>query len=190
MPSYWDRFASTYSGIGEAKFWLNHRLRITDHLSGRAIEMCCGGGQLVLELLKKGIDAYGIDLSPKMVELAQVKLVNAGFEPERIIKADVTKLPFKNGEYDVVISTGSIALFNLDVQKNAIREMARISRKELRLLESIEKKKGFYWGRILAFMFDGMHPIPKELFEANDIECKIEWDIFGGAFSFIKCTKK
>jgi SAM-dependent methyltransferase len=71
MPTYWDRFARTYTNIGEAEFWLKHRRRITEGLSGRVLEVCCGGGRLVLELLKVGIDAYGMDLSPQMAAQAQ-----------------------------------------------------------------------------------------------------------------------
>ncbi|HNT78625.1 MAG TPA: class I SAM-dependent methyltransferase [Anaerolineae bacterium] len=102
MPTYWDRFARTYTNIGEAEFWLKHHLRITEGLSGRVLEVCCGGGRLVLELLKVGMDAYGIDLSPQMTAQAQATLAQAGWDPARIVRADVTRLPFPDAAFDAV----------------------------------------------------------------------------------------
>lgn len=190
MPTYWDRFAKAYTGIGEAKFWLKHRLRITEDLSGRVLEACCGGGQLVIELLNRNVDTYGIDLSPEMVVQARTKLTQANFEPERIVQADVMRLPFDDGAFDTVISTGSIGLFNVSHQLRALQELARVTRQEVRLLESFEKRKGLYLGRVMALMFDGMHPIPQELFQRCGLECTEVWDIFGGAFSYVRCLKR
>jgi ubiquinone/menaquinone biosynthesis C-methylase UbiE len=190
MPSYWDRFAQIYTGIGEAGFWLKHRRRITEELSGRALEVCCGGGQLVLELLRREVDAYGIDLSPKMTAQAQTKLAQAGFDPSRIARADVTRLPFAAGSFDAVISTGAIGLFKPAVQQAALEELTRVARREVRLLESFEKREGLYLGRVLAFMFDGMRPIPQEMFQACGLDCTEAWDIFGGAFSYVRCLKR
>lgn len=189
MPSYWDRFAKTYTRIGDADFWLKHRLRIIEGLSGRVLEVCCGGGRLVLEMLKMGIDAYGIDLSSKMVEAAKSKLSQAGYPPERIREADVTHLPYHDGEFDTVISTGAIGLFSSSMQVQAITEIVRVARCEIRLLEPVEKKKGLYGGRILAFLFDGMRPIPGSAFQALPLDLHIGWDILGGAFSYIRCVK-
>jgi len=190
MPAYWDRFAKTYGQIGEADFWLKHRLRLLDGLFGRVIEVCCGGGRLVVEMLKQGLDAYGIDLSPRMVEQAQAKLKEAGFETERISVADVTQLPFPDNDFEFVISTGSIALFRLPAQRAAMGEMARIASREVRLLEPIEKQRGLYLGRVLAFTFDGMRPIPREVFEDCRLECHAEWGIWGGTFTYLRCCKR
>ena len=189
MSSYWDRLAKTYTGLGDADFWLKHRLRLLENLSGRVLEVCCGGGRLVLEMLKLGVDAYGIDLSPKMVETAKGKLSQAGYPPERILQADVTRLPYQDGEFDTIISTGSIGLLGSTMQVQAIQEIVRIARQDIRLLEPFEKKKGLYGGRILAFMFDGNRPIPKSAFQTLPLDLRIEWDIFGGAFSYIHGVK-
>lgn len=184
MSSYWDRLSQPYTKIGEAGFWLKHRRRITEGLRGRVLEVCCGGGRLVLELLKGGVDAYGMDLSPRMAAQAQATLSQAGFDPTRIVRADVTRLPFADAAFDAVLSTGAIALFRLPVQRAAIGELARVARREVRLLEAFEKRKGLYGGRVVAFMLDGMRPIPPDVFRAAGLDCTKVWDIFGGAFSY------
>ncbi len=35
MPTYGDRLTQTYGRIGEAKFWLKRRRRITEGLAGQ-----------------------------------------------------------------------------------------------------------------------------------------------------------
>jgi ubiquinone/menaquinone biosynthesis C-methylase UbiE len=189
MSSYWDRWSKTYTQIGDTDFWLKHRLRLLEGLDGRALEVCCGGGRLILEMLKRDIDAYGIDLSPKMIEQTKTKLADAGFDPGRVSIADVTRLPFGDGDFDVVLSTGAMALFRPALQRAAIGEMARVARREVRLLESFEKRKGFYVGRALAFVFDGMRPIPRQVFADCGLDCREEMDIFGGAFSYLRCAR-
>jgi ubiquinone/menaquinone biosynthesis C-methylase UbiE len=132
MPSYWDRLAQVYTSIGEARFWLKHRLRIIEEISGRVLDACCGGGQLVVELCQRDVDAYGVDLSPNMTAEAKTKLAQAGFAPARIARANVMRLPFADGTFDAVVATGSIALFNPEGQRAAIEELARVTRREVR----------------------------------------------------------
>ncbi len=196
MPSYWDRLAQIYTSIGEASFWLKHRLRIIGYygcregLSGRVLDACCGGGQLVVELRQREVDVYGVDLSPNMTAGAQAKLAQAGLAPTRIARANVMRMPFADGTFDAVVATGSIALFKPEDQRKAITELTRVTRREVRFLESYEKQKGLYLGRILAFMFDGMRPIPQDVFQACGLDCEEQWDIFGGAFSYVHCIKR
>ncbi len=190
MPTYWDRLAQTYTAIGDADFWLRQRLRLIEGLSGRVLEACCGGGRLVVELLQRGVDAYGIDLSPRMIGLARSKLTRAGFDPGRVCVASVTALPFGEGGFDAVLSTGAIGLFKSVVQQAALKEMARVAGREVRLLEAFEKKKGWYGGRVWALMFDGMRPIPGEFFDQSGLDYRPQWATLGSAFSYIHCTKR
>ncbi len=188
VASYWDRFSGGYAGLGNATFWRRHRSRLVADVSGRVLEVCCGGGHLVVEMLEHGCDAYGIDLSANMVVRARAELAKSGFDPARITQADVTKLPFADGEFEVVVSTGALGLFPPDVQRAALAEMTRVASQEIRLLEPVEKHPGLYVGRILAWMFDGMRPIAREaLGTCGDVE--VEWDCLGGAFSAVRCSK-
>jgi hypothetical protein len=70
------------------------------------------------------------------------------------------------------------------VKLAALKELLRVCRVELRLLEPVEKRKGFYWGRV--FMVDGMRPIPRKAFDGLDYE--IGWDAIMGVFSFVRIT--
>ena len=144
----------------------------------------------MVELLASGVDAYGIDLSPRMIRLARTKLTQAGLNPRRVAVADVTRLPFADRQFDTVISTGAIALFRFPTQRAALAEMARVAGVEVRLLESHEKRPGWYWGRLWAALFDGMRPIPAALLRDTGLDCSHQWDILGGAFSYLRCAKR
>ena len=171
MPTYWDRLAQTHIKIGEAGVWIKHRPRITEGLSGQILEVCSGGGRLGFDLYQRDLDAYS-------------------FDPVRIARADVIRLPFADAMFDAVISTGAIALFKPEAQRAAVSELSRVARREIRLLESFEKLKGLYGGRTLAFMFDGMRPISLEVFYACGLDCTRVWDAFGNTFSYIRCQKR
>ncbi len=103
--------------------------------------------------------------------------------------ADVTQLPFADNNFDTVIATGAIGLFNPAMQPAALGKMVRVAWAEVGLLEAFEKRKGLYSGRVLAFLFDGMRPIPGELLADCGLAYRQEWDIMGGALSFIRCAK-
>ena len=184
--SYWNRIAGIYERLMSPASWMESQHAIIEGLSGRVLEACCGTGQLLAEMLKRGIDAWGIDLSPKMVEVARGRLANAGLDPQRVSAADVTALPFDEQSFDYVVSAGSIGLLSLSDKRAALQELVRVCRCEVWLLEPVEKRPGFYWGRVLTFMVDGHRPIPQSLFSGLGLDYQVEWDTLRGVFSYIR----
>lgn len=82
--SYWDRWAAPYSALGRAEFWLTHRRSLVAGLAegSRVLEVCCGGGQLVADVLASAHDVYGLDRSAAMVEHIGKQVVDlAGQQP-------------------------------------------------------------------------------------------------------------
>jgi ubiquinone/menaquinone biosynthesis C-methylase UbiE len=189
MTGYWDRFAGLYDRFVNVFGWTERQLAITQGVSGRVLEVCCGAGHLTIELLKRGVDAYGIDLAPRMAEKARKKLALTDLDPHRVSVADVTRLPFAEGAFDYVVVSGSLGLLPRSLKKTALKEMARVSEKEMRLLEPVEKREGFYAGRIVTFMVDGHRPIPKKMFKELELEYSLEWDTMLGIFSYARVRK-
>jgi SAM-dependent methyltransferase len=189
MTSYWDRCADLYDRFINAFGWAERQLATAEGVSGRVLEVCCGTGYLTLELLKRGLDAYGIDLAPKMVARARQKLASADLDPHRVWVADVTALPFGERTFDYVIATGSLGLLPRPVKRAALKEMARVSAKEMRLLEPIEKREGFCVGRPVTFMVDGHRPIPRSMFEELGLAYRLGWDTMIGVFTYAKVWK-
>ncbi len=91
----------------------------------RALDVGCGTGATVARMIARGVDAYGIDFSPAMIEAA---VVEHGLDA-RVTCADADNIPYENASFDVVIADG--VLHHLAVQgrlRDALREMRRVLR--------------------------------------------------------------
>jgi ubiquinone/menaquinone biosynthesis C-methylase UbiE len=189
MSSYWDKIAGVYEKFMSPLAWIESQRAVIEGLSGRVLEACCGTGQLLVEMLQRGIDAHGIDLSPKMVEVARHRLLNAHLDPQRVLIADVTALPYDDQSFDYAVTAGSLGLLPVSAKRGALRELVRVCRTEVRLLEPMERHPGFYLRRVLTFMVDGHRPIPQSLFSELGLDYKVEWDTMMGIFSYIRVPK-
>ena len=78
-----------------------HRGNIT------ALDFGCGGGALLLHMLKRGIKAKGIEKGSKLLNLAQKRLEESGFDQANIIKGSVKELDsLPANSFDFVIGMG------------------------------------------------------------------------------------
>ena len=62
----------------------------------KALDLCCGQGNVSKALLRRGCEVVGIDFSPPMLAFARGRAPNANF-----IEADAQELPFDDAEFDV-----------------------------------------------------------------------------------------
>ena len=65
----------------------------------KALDLCCGQGNVSETLLKRGCKVFGIDFSPAMLEFARRRAPGATF-----IEADAQNLPFETSEFDFVVT--------------------------------------------------------------------------------------
>jgi len=56
-----------------------HQAKAAD---GKVLEVACGSGRIYLELLKEGVDAYGIDISEEMLKALKVKAKALKLRPQ------------------------------------------------------------------------------------------------------------
>jgi SAM-dependent methyltransferase len=70
----------------------------------RVLDLGSGQGGLVLELLDRGAEAYGVEPSREYAELARRRLVEAGHDPAVIQEAAGESIPFEDNFFDYVIS--------------------------------------------------------------------------------------
>jgi len=67
-----------------------------------------------LELLKDGIDAYGIDISKNMLKVLRKKAKELGLKP-KVKKADMRNFKF-NDKFSLIIIPGRSFLYNLTIE--------------------------------------------------------------------------
>ncbi len=127
--------------FGLHRLWKRRLLRLADPQPGqRAIDLCCGTGDIALKLARRGTDAVGLDFTENMLTVARrrleeenSKLANGASPlPVKFIGGDALQIPFPDGTFDVV--TISYGLRNLSDLDAGLREMERVARPGGRIL--------------------------------------------------------
>lgn len=109
----------------------------------RILEVGCGRGFYEAAVVKiyPGVKIVGVDLNEKYLEVARraVKDDNVTF-----LKADATKLPFGNGEFDRIICTE--VLEHIRDDERVIREIFRVLKPRGKVLITVPNKDyPFFW---------------------------------------------
>jgi ubiquinone/menaquinone biosynthesis C-methylase UbiE len=100
----------------------------------RVLDICCGTGDQAFYYVKKGAIVTGIDLSPKMIEVALNRKQKQGVSDIYFKVADAATLPFEDNIFD--IASISLALHEIESSKRdaVISEMKRVVKKDGRLI--------------------------------------------------------
>jgi ubiquinone/menaquinone biosynthesis C-methylase UbiE len=88
--------------LGQWRVWQRATLRFIE--GERVLEVGMGTGDLQLDLLRAGYEAYGVDLSPQMLRRALRKARGLGVQL-RACRASASALPFPDAWFDSVVST-------------------------------------------------------------------------------------
>ena len=103
----------------------------------RALDLCCGTGDLALALAQRGAEVTGLDFSPPMLEVAKTRGRNQA-SPQfsipnpQFVEGDAQQIPFPDASFDVV--TVGYGLRNLTSWENGLAEMHRVARPGARLI--------------------------------------------------------
>lgn len=126
---YW--FASTVPFAGQWRVW--QRLALPRIRGTRVLEIGCGPGKLLADMVRAGYTCAAIDRSPQMVAAARDELRRQGLADREtpITQADVQHLPFLGESFDTVVSTFPTEYIH---EPAALREVARVLRPGGRLV--------------------------------------------------------
>jgi demethylmenaquinone methyltransferase / 2-methoxy-6-polyprenyl-1,4-benzoquinol methylase len=89
----------------------------------RVLDLACGTGDLAFDAAHRGAHVVGLDITPRMVELARAK---AGAGGPAWIVGDMTALPVQAGAFDLV--TTGYGLRNVPDLPGALAEIHRVLR--------------------------------------------------------------
>lgn len=134
IAPHYDRLNDLQSA-GLHRLWKRRLVRWANVRPGaRALDVCCGTGDIALRLARAGAEVTGLDFSEAMLAVARGKIRNpeSGIRNLRFVHGDAQALPFGDAEFDVV--TVGYGLRNLASWEAGLREMARVARPGGRVL--------------------------------------------------------
>ena len=101
----------------------------------RALDLCCGTGDLALALARRGAEVTGVDFSPAMLEIAEARR-QRNFKSQisnlKFMPGDALQIPFSDASFDIV--TVGYGLRNLTSWEKGLDEMHRVARPGARLV--------------------------------------------------------
>jgi len=89
----------------------------------KVLDLGCGTGRHTIILKNKGAKVWGLDLSPKMLEIAKTEIKGVDFKI-----GTVYKLPYKSNFFDIIVSGLAVEYFK-DIDK-AFKEIRRVLKKD------------------------------------------------------------
>jgi len=121
--------------LGWHRLWKRRVVRLAGGVAGRrALDVCCGTGDLALALARQGAAVVGLDFTEAMLEVARERshrLPSTMRAPE-FVCGDAMRLPFPDAAFDVV--TVGYGLRNLARWESGLAEMWRVLRPGGRLV--------------------------------------------------------
>ncbi|HTH46384.1 MAG TPA: ubiquinone/menaquinone biosynthesis methyltransferase, partial [Candidatus Limnocylindria bacterium] len=125
--------------FGLHRWWKRRLLRLAAVRTGeRALDVCCGTGDVTFALAQAGAEATGFDFSEPMLAvarrrtLASATLHRSSVPAPRFEQGDALHLPFADAAFDLV--TISYGLRNLADFNRGLHELTRVLRPGGRLL--------------------------------------------------------
>jgi len=126
--------------FGLHRLWKRRLIGLARVVPGeRALDLCCGTGDVAIALARSGARVAGADFSAPMLAMAAgrgAKSRESGRGPAAeslaLVRGDSLKIPFADSSFDVV--TMSYGLRNLASVEGGLAEMLRVARPAGRLL--------------------------------------------------------
>jgi demethylmenaquinone methyltransferase/2-methoxy-6-polyprenyl-1,4-benzoquinol methylase len=133
-PRY-DRINDLQS-FGLHRIWKRRLVKLARPAAGeRALDLCCGTGDVALALARQGIEVTGLDFSEAMLRIARKRAEKgpaSAIQSPTFLSGDAQEVPFPDGSFDVV--TMSYGLRNLAHWEQGLAEMGRVAKRGGRLL--------------------------------------------------------
>jgi demethylmenaquinone methyltransferase/2-methoxy-6-polyprenyl-1,4-benzoquinol methylase len=144
-------FLNDLQSFGLHRCWKRRVANLAQIKNGdRALDLCCGTGDIAFTLAQRGAETTGLDFSEKMLAVAKnrsqksearsqnknppsaLRPLSSVFRPPIFLQGDAQQLPFPENSFDVV--TVGYGLRNLTSWERGLDEMHRVARPGARLI--------------------------------------------------------
>jgi demethylmenaquinone methyltransferase / 2-methoxy-6-polyprenyl-1,4-benzoquinol methylase len=137
---------------------------------GRALDLCCGTGDIAFALVRRGAAVTGLDFSRKMLDVAEarnkIRDPKTGARNPTFIQGDALQVPFPDATFDAV--TVGYGLRNLASWEAGLAEMQRVAKPGARLVVlDFGKPPNGLWRKIYFAHLRGTVPLVGWLFCGN-----------------------
>jgi demethylmenaquinone methyltransferase / 2-methoxy-6-polyprenyl-1,4-benzoquinol methylase len=120
--------------FGLHRVWKRRVVELAAVKSGdRALDLCCGTGDISFALAQYGAETTGLDFSPEMLEVAKTRseklkspTPNSQLPTPNFIQGDAQQIPFPENSFDIV--TVGYGLRNLASWETGLTEMCRVAK--------------------------------------------------------------
>jgi demethylmenaquinone methyltransferase/2-methoxy-6-polyprenyl-1,4-benzoquinol methylase len=119
-------FITRFLSFGRDRVWKARLIDLAGVQPGcRTLDLACGTGDLAAEAAHRGAVTVGLDITPRMIEIAR-RRANARGTPTTWVVGDMTALPFRSGSFDLI--TTGYGLRNVPDLGKALAEIRRVLR--------------------------------------------------------------
>ena len=148
--------------LGMHRCWKRRLVRLAGPQPGaRALDLCCGTGDVAFALANEGVKVVGLDFSAPMLAVAQDRGARRSVPARpavspQFVRGDAMNIPFPDASFDIV--TIAYGLRNLAKLEQGLREMWRVAKPGGRLLALDFGKpdhalwRSLYFGYLKAFV--------------------------------------
>jgi len=139
--------------FGLHRWWKRKLIQLANPRFGeRALDVCCGTGDVTFGLAARGAQATGLDFSEAMLGIARERTGTGSKRWQKdatadFVHSDAENLPYADDSFDIV--TISYGLRNLSDWRRGLAEMRRVTKQNGRLLVlDFGKPENLLWRRL------------------------------------------
>jgi demethylmenaquinone methyltransferase/2-methoxy-6-polyprenyl-1,4-benzoquinol methylase len=149
--------------FGLHRRWKNLLVRMAQVKPGqKALDLCCGTGDIAFALHRAGAEVVGLDFSPAMLAAARARAQKLPALPDsqslEFRSGDAMQIPYDAATFDIV-SIG-YGLRNLESWERGLEEMVRVAKPGGRLLVlDFGKPNNWLWRRLFFFYLRAVVPL-------------------------------
>jgi len=120
--------------LGLHRLWKRRLVSLAALKPGdRALDVCCGTGDIAMRLAQQGGEVVGLDFSEPMLAQARRRVADPGLvHSPQFVQGDAMQLPFDNEQFSAV--TVGYGLRNLEDWRAGLAEMVRVAHPGGRIL--------------------------------------------------------